>query len=178
MYTLAIDTGKHLGAALLDGDQLVDVYYQHDTCFQTADVKGLARTLVAELLAPSGANPAETEVVIEVPSHRYFGRGNASAVLKAMWQGVRLFINFQGKVARTVLIPADQWNKQRGDKQKKFQFERLFPYYKDLPYYQDKHGSRSNPHERDASLLGLWWHDTRKLSRRAGSGGTSNTSGE
>ena len=173
MYTLAIDTGKHLAAALLSPDgTLRAMYYQHETCFQKSDVEELGRRLVHELLAESDATPDRLEIVIEVPSHRYFGRGNASAVLKAMWQGMRLFLFFQGRVRKVALMPADKWNKQRNDKQKRRLFNHTFPDYKKIDYYQEKHGGRSNAHERDAALLAKFWYDTQKLSRRADGRGT------
>lgn len=167
MYILAIDTGKHLGAALLKNDDLRDIFYQHETCFEKSDVDELGKRLLKEVLIPSHANPSETEVVIEVPSHRFFGRANSSAVLKAMWQGVRLMIFFRGLVKRVTLIPADRWNRQRGDAEKKRYFQRVFPQWKKLAYYENKHGGRSNSHERDACLLALWLYDHRKLETRA-----------
>jgi len=169
---LSIDTGKHFAAALLSykngscknglGVSLDGMYYQHQTCFMSEDVTGLC-TRLAEFLEEREADLRQVDIVIELPSHRYFGRGNASAVLKAMWQGIRIMMRMAGHVRKVVTVPADEWNKQRGDKEKKTVFNQKFkPEFKDLPYYQDKHGSRSNAHERDASLLALYFIDRKR----------------
>jgi len=164
-YTLAIDTGKHFAAALLKSGDLIDVFYQHEECFEKKDVVPLAKDLY-QMMVDRGVDRSETTVVIELPSHRYFGRGNSTPLLKAFWQGIRLFMALSGKVRRIAYVPADQWNQQRGDKEKKFAFESTFADWKKLPYYQDKHGSRSNAHERDAALLGLWFYNRQKLEGR------------
>lgn len=159
-YVLGIDTGKHFAAALMsheDGRKtnLEGMYYQHETCFMSEDVTDLCRSL-ADLIARKDVSPDQLTICIELPSHRYFGRGNSSALLKAFWQGLRIIMNFAGQCARIIPIPADEWNEQRTDKQKKMIFKDQFPDFKDLPYYQEKHGSRSNNHERDAALFTAW----------------------
>jgi len=166
MYTLAIDTGKHLAAALLKKDRLIDVYYQHEECFEKSDVQGLAKRLWDQMICSNEVPRSKLTVVIELPSHRYFGRGNSTPLLKAFWQGIRLFMALSGKVGRIVYVPADQWNKQRGDKEKKRVFDLQFPNAGTLRYYQDKHGGRSNAHERDAALIGLWLYNRQKIEKR------------
>lgn len=158
-FILSVDTGKHFAAALISHDhgnspRLEDMYYQHKTCFMPDDVRELANEL-GDLLVRHRVHPDDLTLVVELPSHRYFGRSNSSALLKLMWQGLRLILLFRNKGIDVVPMPADEWNRQRDDSEKKLTFKNAFD--KDTtPYYQQKHGGRSNAHERDAALLGLF----------------------
>jgi hypothetical protein len=159
-YVLSVDTGKHFAAALLGyqdrGEaELVDMYYQHKEAFMTSEVNKLASSL-GEMLNRHSVHPQDLTLVVELPSHRYFGRGNSSALLKAFWQGLRLMFRFAGKCESVVPVPANKWNRQRDDQEKKQAFLSAFPDFKQVHYYQNKHGSRSNDHERDATLFGQW----------------------
>lgn len=158
MWTLSIDTGAHVAAALHCEGMLQDVFaqYKKGTAHESKEVKALARDITewVEQYVPV----EDVHVVVEAPSHRYFGRGNASAVLKTMWQVIRLASFFNGRSRSISMLPAPIWNKRRNDKQKRKVFMRKYPSHKEIPYYVDKHGSRSNDHERDAVLLGRWFY--------------------
>lgn len=163
-YILSVDTGKHFAAALIGHDKgrspsLEGMYYQHETCFMPDDVTELANNL-GDLLVQHEVHPRDLKLVIELPSHRYFGRSNSSALLKLMWQGLRLILLFKEKGIEVVPVAADQWNLGRDDGEKKPVFKDAFD-TSDVPYYKNKHGGRSNAHERDASLLGL--HAAKRL---------------
>lgn len=158
-FILSVDTGKHFAAALISHDhgnspRLEDMYYQHKTCFMPDDVRELANEL-GDLLVRHQVHPDDLTLVVELPSHRYFGRSNSSALLKLMWQGLRLILLFRDKGIDVVPMPADEHNQQRGDEETRRIFDHAFD--KDTtPYYQQKHGGRSNAHERDAGALGLF----------------------
>lgn len=157
-YVLGVDTGKHFAASLVShedgaGKTLEGVYYQHEEAFKRSDVKEIARSVV-QMCVDAGADLSEVDLAVELPSHRYFGRSNSSALLRIFWQGLNLMRYLSGIVRRVITVPADEWNQQRDDKQKKMIFEQDFaPQFKSVEYYQNKHGSRSNCHERDACLL-------------------------
>jgi hypothetical protein len=157
-YVLGVDTGKHLAGALLRhedgmGAELEGMHYQHEEAFKRGDVRPAAKAL-GQMCIDRGASIGDVTFAVELPSHRYFGRGNSSSLLKAFWQGHHLMRFLSGQVEKVIAVPADQWNQQRDDKQKKMIFKQDFaPQYKELPYYQEKHGSRSNNHERDAALF-------------------------
>lgn len=164
-YVLSVDTGKHCAAALLSHEEgmnvdLIGMYYQHEEAFKPEQVTKLAKNLAA-LVLRKDVPLDRVDLVIELPSHRYFGRGNSSSLLKAMWQGIRLMYRMAGKVRKVVTIPADEITRGRNDKEKKLVFMDQFgeEEWKELEYYQEKHGSRSNNHERDASLVGLFYID-------------------
>lgn len=156
-FVLGVDTGKHLAGALLSHEdgmnvQLEGMHYQHKEAFKRGDVRPTAKAL-GQMCIDAGASLENVRFAIELPSHRYFGRGNSSSLLKAWWQGHHLMRFLSGQVEDVIAVPADQWNQQRDDKQKKMIFLDEFPDHKEIDYYQEKHGSRSNNHERDAALF-------------------------
>lgn len=160
---LSIDTGVNLSAALFLDDSLRDLWFVSGARNDTKSVSGYASDMVGFAEAHLGGRGVS--VVIETPSHRYFGKGNQSDVLRAFWQSVRLCSAFLAHpcVSAVYLMPADMWNGGRRDAAKKVLFGQLFPGWKDLPYYESKGTRRSNPHERDAALLGQWFIEARRI---------------
>lgn len=161
-HVLAVDTGSHFAAALVETKSctLKDVFYTKNAGFEQYDVAQLHAAL-GQMVQKADLMPDEVYLVVELPSHRFFGRGNSTPLLKAMWQGIRLMRTardyFQNDGTEQVMyVRAEEWNEGRGDRSKRTTFELLFPDFKDLDYYQNKHGGRANAHERDAALLAEW----------------------
>lgn len=162
-YVLGIDPGKTCAWALYapGQDSIVAMDdYEIKGDHWTLRAASRLTTEIQEACKKAGIDlePLELAVVIETPSPRFYGKANATPVLRTFWLAHYLFECWLDLAESVWLLDSYDWNErphgngQRKDAEKKVVYQRLFP---TLP-------TRNN-HVRDAALIAEYGYRQLKL---------------
>lgn len=157
MKILAIDPGtKNIGLAYVIDGVVQFVHTLKDVGHKREDVYGAGHDIMSLLADEPQDFPNDVLILIEVPSTRWFGRQNSTAMHKIFWQIIFL-IDTLYPYCNIDYQDAYNWNigqkrKQRTDKEKKEIFYDLFPNFK----------QSTNKDNRDAALMAVYYENKNK----------------
>lgn len=168
---ISIDPGtRRLACAIFHSNEdLLDIWQYDSIGYKLGDVE----KLVNHVLYPKivglmhTLRDDEVEIFVEIPSPRFYGRANASSVLKVFWQALNFgqcLVSYD-EVTALHFVDSYEWNlfsgKPMTDKNKVNLFDAVFN------IEMQKLKIRLNTDKRDAALMGSWAIEKIRFVRRS-----------